>query len=60
MMEIKEAKDTAAAVKAAKLADRIWHEHYADILGSAQIDYMLEKFQSVKAIEAQMRVGMQY
>lgn len=60
MMEIKEVKDTAAAVKAAKLADSIWHEHYADILGSAQIDYMLEKFQSVKAIEAQMREGMQY
>jgi ribosomal protein S18 acetylase RimI-like enzyme len=38
----------------AKLADEIWREHYAGIVPSAQIDYMLENFQSATAVLKQI------
>lgn len=36
------------------LADEIWNEHFTDIIGKAQVDYMLDKFQSKKAITEQI------
>lgn len=42
------------------LADTIWREHYIPIVGKPQIDYMLDKFQSVKAIEKQVEDGYEY
>ncbi len=41
----------------ASLAEDIWYEHYGRLLGEKQIAYMLEKFQSVSAIEEQQRHG---
>ena len=32
------------------LAGKIWTEHYVPIIGSAQVDYMLDKFQSKEAV----------
>lgn len=46
--------------KVAELAQRIWREHYIPIVGAAQVDYMLEKFQSVLAITKQIREGALY
>jgi predicted acetyltransferase len=40
---------------AAGLADEIWREYYAGIVPSAQIDYMLENFQSEGAISNQIK-----
>ncbi len=37
----------------AALAKEVWHEHYDPLIGSEQVDYMLEQFQSVQAIEKQ-------
>ncbi|MCL2145136.1 MAG: GNAT family N-acetyltransferase [Endomicrobia bacterium] len=37
-----------------KIAFEIWREHYASIITSEQIEYMLEKFQSAEAIAGQM------
>ena len=37
------------------LADEIWHQHYVTIIGEAQVDYMVEKFQSLPAISKQIR-----
>ncbi|MEA5020876.1 MAG: GNAT family N-acetyltransferase [Gordonibacter sp.] len=34
----------------AKLADEIWHEYWPALIGEAQTDYMVEQFQSLKAI----------
>ena len=34
----------------AKLTSSIWHEYWTQILSDAQIDYMVEKFQSENAI----------
>jgi diamine N-acetyltransferase len=43
-----------------KLAYEIWNEHFTPIIGKAQVDYMLEKFQSIKAIAEQIEQGYQY
>ncbi|MBQ9941524.1 MAG: GNAT family N-acetyltransferase [Christensenellaceae bacterium] len=38
-----------------KLAAEIWNEAYGKLLGQAQVDYMLEKFQSAPAMRRQMQ-----
>ncbi len=38
----------------ADLAYEIWNQHFVPIIGQAQVDYMLEKFQSVPALSAQI------
>ncbi len=38
----------------ATLAEEIWHEHFTPIIGEAQVDYMVEKFQSFPAIKSQI------
>ena len=43
-----------------RLADEIWREHYTAIIGEAQVNYMLEKFQSVDAIRSQVDEGYEY
>ena len=42
------------------LAYHIWHEHFTPIIGQAQVNYMLEKFQSSKSISRQIQNGMVY
>ncbi len=40
---------------AAAIADEIWHEWFPSIITNEQIDYMLDKFQSVHAMTDQIR-----
>ncbi len=42
------------------LAREIWTEHYLSIIGSEQVDYMLDKFQSKQAISEQIKSGVVY
>ena len=42
------------------LANEIWNEYFTAIIGKAQVDYMLEKFQSKKAITKQIENGFLY
>jgi len=44
----------------AELASVIWHEHYTPIIGSEQVEYMLEKYQSVQAMAQQIAEGVSY
>ncbi|RED45964.1 GNAT family N-acetyltransferase [Seonamhaeicola aphaedonensis] len=44
----------------ATLANIIWREHYIPIIGLPQVNYMLEKFQSVNAIAEQVTNGFEY
>lgn len=44
----------------AVLAEEIWDEHFTPIIGKAQVDYMLAKFQSKKAIGEQIKEGYSY
>ncbi len=43
-----------------ELATTIWKEHYTDIIGSRQVDYMLKKYQTVEAIKDQIEEGALY
>jgi len=43
-----------------QLADIVWKEHYTAIIGIDQVNYMLNKFQTVTAIETQVSQGYQY
>ena len=44
----------------AGLAEEIWKQHFTPIIGAAQVDYMLEKFQSAEAIGNQLAEGGRY
>jgi len=44
----------------ARLAREIWTEHYTGIIGSAQVEYMLDKFQNEAAIAEQIAQGQEY
>lgn len=44
----------------ADLADTIWHEYFTPIIGKAQVNYMLEKFQSKESIIQQIHNGVVY
>lgn len=43
-----------------KVASEIVKDYYDPLLGPAQNDYMIEKFQSPHAIESQIQKGYQY
>lgn len=49
--KIETAEDIA---RLAAMADEVWHEFFVEILSPAQIDYMVEKFQSVAALTDQI------
>lgn len=44
----------------AALADKIWNEHYPNIIGQVQVDYMLEKIYNASSLAAQMDEGQQF
>lgn len=50
MITIKKAVSDTDFREIAALADIIWHEHFTPIIGAAQVEYMLEKFQSYEVI----------
>ena len=60
MAEIKEAICTRDLQQVEALASKIWHEHYTPIIGKHQVDYMLDKYQTVKAMEQQIKEGSEY
>jgi len=52
---------TSADMKVVEsLAYPIWREHYLPIIGAAQVEYMLKKFQTTQAIESQIQQGALY
>lgn len=44
----------------AGLAREIWDEYYVPLIGRAQVDYMVSKFQSSGAMAGQVREGYEY
>lgn len=44
----------------AGLAHEIWYEYYVALIGRAQVEYMVAKFQSSAAVAAQLREGYDY
>lgn len=59
-MKITEAHQGDAITAIESLARTIWHEHFTPIIGQAQVEYMLEKFQSASAIQKQIDSGYIY
>jgi GNAT superfamily N-acetyltransferase len=43
-----------------RLADEIWHDHYVEIIGQSQVDYMLGRFYSTASMESQMEAGQRF
>jgi len=46
--------------RVALLAQYIWREHYTPIIGAHQVQFMLKKFQSYRAIKRQIQKGAKY
>lgn len=44
----------------ARLASEIWNQHFPPIIGQEQVDYMIENFQSEKAMNEQVSHGYEY
>lgn len=57
MIKIIPAKSLSHFECISQLADVIWREHYISIISAAQIEYMLDKFNSVLAIKEQINQG---
>ena len=57
---VREVKGKEDVKQVEELADEIWTQHYTPIIGSDQVRYMLENFQSFEAIVKQMSEGMNY
>ena len=53
-VEIKRVKYLPELREVAELADEIWHECFVGIISQGQIDYMVEKFQSLPAMTDQI------
>ena len=60
MHQITPVTNTSLINATSELAQKIWQQHYLPIIGQAQIDYMLDKFQSPQAIEKQIAEGQLY
>ncbi|MFC1652517.1 GNAT family N-acetyltransferase [Planctomycetota bacterium] len=52
--------DTDHISRVAQAAHEIWNEHFPKVISQAQIDYMVERFQSEVALLQQIQDGMQY
>lgn len=44
----------------ARMAHEVWNEYYVALIGQAQVDYMVAKFQSADAMQAQIDSGYEY
>lgn len=52
---------TAAQVAdVARMARIVWNEYYVALIGQAQVDYMVAKFQTAEAMQAQIDSGYEY
>ncbi len=60
MADIIQVQSREQLAEVARLADISWREHYTPIIGQAQVDYMLDKFQSEQAIADQIADGYEY
>ncbi|MGD9211928.1 MAG: GNAT family N-acetyltransferase [Desulfobacteraceae bacterium] len=57
MVLIKEKHDI---ITIAAMATEIWNAHFTPFIGQAQVDYMLNNFQSIGAIKQQIDLGYEY
>ena len=53
-------KDSVGLQQLEQFAGDIWRDHYTPIIGEEQVEYMLGKFQSEAAMQAQLQSGYHY
>jgi diamine N-acetyltransferase len=44
----------------ARMAHEVWNEYYVPIIGQAQVDYMVARFQTAEAMQSQIDSGYEY
>lgn len=54
-----EAKESELSI-IADLAKSIWHDHYIDIIGEEQVEYMLKKMYALEALKKQISEGQKF
>lgn len=59
-LQLQPVSDKQQIEQVALLAGQIWHQHYQELLGEAQINYMVEKFLSAPVITQQIAEGYRY
>ena len=59
-LEITYVKSKADIKIVVRLANEIWREHFTPIIGIDQVEYMLEKYQNLQAINSQIDSGWIY
>ena len=59
-MKLRQVTSQSDSELVADLAERCWRPHYTPIIGEAQVDYMLTKFQSAPAVFEQINEGRDY
>jgi len=60
MINFHEVKSNSDLTLIENMANAIWHEHYTPIIGTEQVTYMLDKFQSSNTMQEQIDKGYQY
>jgi diamine N-acetyltransferase len=52
--------NAAQVADVARMAHEVWNEYYVALIGQAQVDYMVAKFQSADAMQLQIDSGYEY
>lgn len=60
MIRFHRVRSQAQIAAVARLAREIWTAHYTPIIGRAQVDYMVQQFQSAPAVAAQIDGDYEY
>ena len=59
-VQINRVTHSSQVAEVARLAREIWYEYYVPIIGRAQVDYMVARFQTAEAMQAQIDSGYEY
>lgn len=59
-LDVRRVNESAEMQSVSRLAGELWRSHYMPIIGPAQVEYMLDRFQSPSAIAGQIAAGYQY
>jgi GNAT superfamily N-acetyltransferase len=59
-MNIVPVTNASQVAEVARLARVIWDEYYVPLIGRAQVEYMVAKFQTAEAMQAQIDAGYEY
>ncbi len=59
-IEFVKVSSNSELIQVERLANKIWRQYYIEIIGLAQVEYMLREFQSKRAIELQIKDGFLY